>query len=74
VVGFDGQKSAIEQIVKGTNYIGSGQNSPSVIARIGMERMAALLAGQKVEKDTITPVVVITKENAASLLDPNSPF
>jgi len=74
VVGFDGQKSAIEQIVKGTNYIGSGQNSPSVIARIGVERMAALLAGQKVEKDTITPVVVITRENAASLLDPNSPF
>jgi ribose transport system substrate-binding protein len=74
IFGFDGQKSAIDQIAKGTNYLGSGQNSPSVIARIGFERMAALLAGQKVEKDTITPVVVITKENAASLLDPASPF
>jgi ribose transport system substrate-binding protein len=74
VFGFNGQKGAIEQIAKGTNYVGSGQNSPSVIARIGFERMAALLAGQKVEKDTITPVVVITKENAASLLDPDSPF
>ena len=74
VFGFDGQKSAIDQIARGTNYIGSGQNSPSVIARIGVERMAALLAGQKVEKDTITPVVVITRENAASLLDPTSPF
>lgn len=74
VFGFDGQKGAIEQIAKGTNYVGSGQNSPSVIAGIGFERMAALLAGQKVEKDTITPVVVITRQNANSLLDPNSPF
>ena len=68
------RRAAIEQIAKGTNYVGSGQNSPSVIARIGFERMADLLAGKKVEKDTITPVVVITRENAASLLDPNSPF
>ena len=36
VFGFDGQKGAIDQIAKGTNYVGSGQNSPSVIARIGV--------------------------------------
>jgi len=65
VFGFDGQKAAIEQIVKGTNYVGTGQNSPEVIARIGFERMMDLLAGEQVEKDTITPVVVITRENAA---------
>jgi ABC-type sugar transport system substrate-binding protein len=74
VFGFDGQKAAVEQIAKGTNYIGSGQNSPDVIARIGMERMLALLAGKKVEKDTITPVVVITKDNAAKVVNPNSAF
>lgn len=72
--GFDGQKAAIEQIARGTNYAGSGQNSPSVIARIGFEKMMTLLAGGQVPKDTITPVVVITRENAASLLDPNSVF
>ena len=74
VFGFDGQKAAIEQIVKGTNYVGTGQNSPEVIARIGFERMMDLLAGKKVEKDTITPVVVITRENAASVLNPKSAF
>ena len=74
VFGFDGQKAAIEQIAKGTNYVGTGQNSPDVIARIGIDRMMALLAKKPVEKDTITPVVVITKANAASVLNPNSPF
>jgi ABC-type sugar transport system substrate-binding protein len=74
IFGFDGQRAAIEQIARGTNYVGSGQNSPSVIARIGFEKMTTLLAGGQVPKDTITPVVVITRENAASLLDPNSVF
>lgn len=74
VFGFDGQKAAIEQIIKGTNYLGTGQNSPDVIARIGFEKLLALTAGKKVEKDTITPVVVITKENAATVLNPKSPF
>jgi ribose transport system substrate-binding protein len=74
IFGFDGQRAAIEQIARGTNYIGSGQNSPSVIARIGFEKMMTLLAGGTVPKDTITPVVVITRENAAELLDPTSVF
>jgi ABC-type sugar transport system substrate-binding protein len=74
IFGFDGQKAAVEQIARGTNYIASGQNSPGVIARIGFERMMALLAGQKVEKDTITPVVVITRENASSLLEASLVF
>jgi ribose transport system substrate-binding protein len=74
VFGFDGQKAAIEQIMKGTNYVATGQNSPDVIARIGMERMLALLAKKPVEKDTITPVHVITRANAAAALNPKSPF
>lgn len=74
IFGFDGQRQAIEQIARGTNYLGSGQNSPAVIARIGFEKMMTLLAGGEVPKDTITPVVVISRENAASLLDPTSVF
>lgn len=74
VFGFDGQKAAVAQIAKGSNYVASGQNSPDAIARIGFDRLMALLAGQKVEKDTITPVVVITKDNAASVTNPNSVF
>jgi ABC-type sugar transport system substrate-binding protein len=74
IFGFDGQRAAIEQIARGTNYLGSGQNSPTVIARIGFEKMMTLLAGGTVPKDTITPVVVISRGNAASLLDPTSVF
>lgn len=74
VFGFDGQKAAIEQIMKGTNYRGTGQNSPDAIAKIGIERLMALMAGKKVEKDTITPVVVVTRENAAAAFNPKSPF
>jgi len=74
IFGFDGQKAAIEQIAKGTNYVGSGQNSPDVIARIGFEHLMTLIAGEKVPKDTVVPTVVITKTNAASLLNPASPF
>jgi ribose transport system substrate-binding protein len=72
--GFDGQKAAVDQIAKGTNYVASGQNSPDAIARIGFERLMALIAGKKVEKDTITPVVVITKENVATVTNPKSAF
>ena len=74
VFGFDGQKAAIEQIAKGTNYVATGQNSPDAISRIGFERLMALMAGKTVEKDTITPVVVVTKENAALVSNPQSVF
>jgi ribose transport system substrate-binding protein len=74
VFGFDGQKAAIEQILKGTNYVATGQNSPDAIAAIGFDKLMSLIAGRKVAKDTITPVVVVTKSNAASALNPASPF
>jgi ABC-type sugar transport system substrate-binding protein len=74
IFGFDGQRAAIEQIARGTNYIGTGLNSPPEIARIGFEKMMTLLAGGTVPKDTITPVVVVTRENAAEFLDPTSVF
>lgn len=74
VFGFDGQKAAIEQIMKGTNYVATGQNSPEVIARIGLEKLLALIAGRTVPKDTVTPVVVVTKDNAKKVLNPQSVF
>jgi ribose transport system substrate-binding protein len=74
VFGIDGQKAAIEQIVKGGNYVATGQNSPDVIARIGLEHLLSLVGGKKVPKDTVTPVMVITRDNAAKALNPQSVF
>lgn len=75
IFGFDGQKAALEQIAKGTNYVGTGLNSPEMLARIGFQRMMALLAGARtVEKDTTTPVVVITRDNVGAYFDPKSIF
>lgn len=74
IFGFDGQRQAIERILRGTNYIATGLNSPPEIARIGFEKMMTLLAGGQVPKDTVPPVVVITRENAREFFDPNSIF
>lgn len=75
IFGFDGQKAALEQIMKGTNYVATGLNSADVLARLGFARLMALLAGAApAEKDMATPVVVITRENVASYYDPKSIF
>lgn len=74
VFGFDGQKAAIEQIMKGTNYVATGQNSPEAISRIGMDKLLRLIAGRSVPKDTVTPVVVVTRDNAAQVANPRSVF
>jgi ABC-type sugar transport system substrate-binding protein len=72
--GFDGQKAALEQIMKGTNYVATRLNSAEALAKIGFARMMAILAGAVPEKDTATPVVVITKDNVGSYCDPKSIF
>jgi hypothetical protein len=41
---------------------------------MGVARMMAILAGTAPEKDTATPVVVITKENVAPYYNPKSLF
>jgi len=74
IFGFDGQKAVIEQIMKGSNFVATGQNSVDTIAKLGFTRMMDLLAGKKVEKDTSTPVVVITPENASAIYNPRSAF
>jgi ribose transport system substrate-binding protein len=74
VFGIDGQKAALEQIMKGTNYTATGLNSAEILAKIGFARMMAILAGAVPEKDTATPVIVITKENVAAHYNPKSIF
>jgi ABC-type sugar transport system substrate-binding protein len=60
--------------VKGTNYVATGLNSAEILAKMGFARMMAILAGTVPEKDTATPVVVITKENVAPYYNPKSIF
>ncbi len=74
VFGIDGQKAALDQIQKGTNYTASGLNSAEILARMGFQRMMAILAGAVPEKDTTTPVIVINKDNVGSYFNPNSIF
>lgn len=74
IFGIDGQKAALEQIKNGTNYAATGLNSAEILAKIGFARMMAILAGAVPEKDTATPVVVITRENVGSYYNPKSIF
>ncbi len=74
VFGIDGQKAALAQIQQGTNYTASGLNSADILARMGFQRMMAILAGAVPEKDTTTPVIVINKDNVGSFYNPNSIF
>lgn len=74
IFGIDGQKAALDQIMKGTNYAATGLNSAEILAKMGFARMLAILAGAVPEKDTATPVVVITKENVAPYYNPKSIF
>ena len=65
IFGFDGQKAAIEQIMKGTNFIATGVISADEIAKAGFRTMMDLLAGKKpAQQDSTPPVMVVTPENA----------
>jgi ribose transport system substrate-binding protein len=75
IFGFDGQKAAIEQIMKGSNFVATGQNSADMIAKIGFKTMMDLLAGKKpAEKDSSPPVVVVTPENAKQVYNAKALF
>jgi ribose transport system substrate-binding protein len=75
IFGFDGQKAAIEQIMKDSNFVATGQNSADMIAKIGFKTMMDLLAGKKpAQKDSSPPVVVITPENAKQVYNPKALF
>lgn len=75
VFGFDGQKEALRQIQAGSNYIGTGLNSASLIGEMGFQRLMSILAGAVPrERDIIFPVTVITRENVNQYYDPDSIF
>ncbi len=74
VFGIDGQKAALEQIAAGSNYVASGLNSATVLAKEGFARLMAILAGAVPEHETATPVVVITQGNVGAFYDPDSIF
>jgi ribose transport system substrate-binding protein len=74
LAGVDGQKEALKAILDGTNYEVTGKNDADEIGTLGFQRMSEILAGKQVEKDTVVPSPVITKDNAEAEYDPNSIF
>ncbi len=75
IFGFDGQKAAIEQIMKGTNFIATGVNSADEIAKAGFKTMMDLMAGKKpAQQDSTPPVMVVTPENAKQVYKADALF
>ena len=75
IFGFDGQKAAIEQIMKDSNFVATGVNSADAIAKQGFQTMMDLLKGKKpAQKDSSPPVVVVTKDNAQKVYNPKALF
>lgn len=76
IFGFDGQKAAIEQIMKdGSNFVATGVNSADMIAKEGFKTMMDLLNGKKpAQKDSSPPVVVVTRSNAKQIYNPKALF
>ena len=74
ICGVDGEKAALEQIMKKTNYAATGLNSSDQIGRAGFTRLMSLLAGAQAEKDTVLPSPLITIDNVARFYIPESVF
>lgn len=74
LVGVDGEKAALVQILKGTNYAATGLNNSDQIGRAAFHRLMAILAGATPEKDTILPSPLITIDNVQRYYNPNSVF
>jgi ribose transport system substrate-binding protein len=68
VVTVDGSREGAAAILAGKLHSTSAQ-SPREIGRIAAEKAYEQLAGKPVDKDIVVPVKLITKENAASLLE-----
>ena len=68
VVTVDGSREAAAAIVAGKLHSTSAQ-FPREIGRIAAEKAYEHLAGKPVAKDIVVPVKLITKENAASILE-----
>jgi ribose transport system substrate-binding protein len=74
LVGVDGQKEALLQILNGTNYAATGLNNSDQIGRAAFHRLMSILAGAKAPNQTILPSPLITKDNVVKFYDPNSVF
>ncbi len=74
LVGVDGQKEALLQILSGTNYEATGLNNSDQIGRAAFHRLMAILAGGAAEAETVLPSPLITRENAVRFYNPDSVF
>ena len=74
VVGVDGQKEALVEIMNGGAYKATGLNNSDQIGRAGFNRLMAILAGAQAEKDTVLPSPLITMDNVERFYNPDSLF
>ncbi|HVO69658.1 MAG TPA: substrate-binding domain-containing protein [Aggregatilineaceae bacterium] len=74
LVGVDGQKEALVQILNGTNYAATGLNNSDYIGRAAFHRLMAILAGAAAPQDTVLPSPLITIDNVARFYNPDSVF
>jgi ribose transport system substrate-binding protein len=74
VVGVDGQKEALVEIMKGGTYQATGLNNSDQIGRAGFNRLMAILAGAQAPKDTVMDSPLITIDNVQHFYDANSVF
>jgi ribose transport system substrate-binding protein len=74
VVGVDGQKEALVEIMKGGSYQATGLNNSDQIGRAGFNRLMAILAGAQAPKDTVMPSPLITIDNVQRFYNPDSVF
>lgn len=74
VAGVDGQKEADQLILSG-DLGATALNSPGVMAAIMIETIVQYLNGEKnIDKNILTPAVLITKENVELYYDPRALF
>jgi ribose transport system substrate-binding protein len=74
LVGVDGQKEALLQILNGTNYAATGLNNSDQIGRAAFHRLMAILAGAAAPNETVLPSPLISIDNVARFYDPESVF
>lgn len=74
LVGVDGQKEALLQILNGTNYAATGLNNSDQIGRAAFHRLMAILAGAEAPQDTVLPSPLISTDNVARFYNPESIF
>jgi ABC-type sugar transport system substrate-binding protein len=74
LVGVDGQKEALLQILNGTNYAATGLNNSDQIGRAAFHRLMAILAGAQAPEQTVLPSPLITSDNVVKFYNPDSVF